>query len=782
MSNSSNFDGTVPFRWSLLKADIESTAFVKGWNSEKNCKHWSYTVQANYETVCKLFNDRFDSVGNPLLIRENLENIFPYPDELLDEFTDRIEELVEGAFQNESENVKEHLIIEYLTNTCCDEEGKELVQAVAEGSVYEAKRYLCTLSKFTSKRYLKLKSLWEPKMTNRIDDIDFKIEKTGDHDHIVRRQETDEIVDSKDITRTINNDEPECYTQPKHSSEVECNGAMEKKDADTNLIEKTEVHSPVMIEQGTEQTAHQGKTIEKVSDPVIEHHATSCHSNVVKEDAVYTIECPNTNYEAYWLGEDDYKMHREESSTLKCETDCLGENDDDKIQTEESHSSNYKSDAICETEEKGQKKLTKSHCFNEQKHDCNNKMNKSKVSAAKPCKETSRLITRHKLHLLVQAMVKDNNDLDKKRSTNRKEHILEENINTNEDSQYILKYDQVMQSQPKHEEGGNKDIRHFIKLNSYQNQLTQSELELLSNTIGRLTPNSVYCQNNLLTLELKDKQYRYWMTRKHDGENRERDSNKEGNNFEDTLNNCVKRQILKKEQWAQTDDLSSEKESSLTKRKEVKDQSIQTSVDKQTPMHFDQEHEWNMHFTQTAINHRNTVKAEDEHINPGFLEGTQLTGKTRTEKLQEAKRCSRAYENNNIGRDCLKDTEKKAYVKTKTSKFKQIKKEQQIKKIKHKLITNKKESDTSKRNMMSTIKRKDELVARRMLPKTMSWGKDGKLRWKRPKAKRFHSKTLGRSDWNLNLDRIDVQTESLVTDKQFDISAIEDGDIVAIQN
>ncbi|XP_071123589.1 uncharacterized protein [Mytilus edulis] len=372
-------------------------------------------------------------------------------------------------------------------------------------------------------------------------------------------------------------------------------------------------------------------------------------------------------------------------------------------------------------------------------------------------------------------MVKDNNDIDKKKSTNRQEHILEENININEDSQCILKYDQVMQSQPKHEEGGHKDLKHFIKLNSSQNQLSQSELELLSNTIDRLTPNNIYCQNNLLTLELKYKQYRYWMTRKHDeGEDRERDSNKEGNSFEDTLSNCVKKQILKKAQYTQTDDLSLEKTSNLTKRKEVNDQSTQTSNDKQTPIHFDQEHEWNMHFAQTAINHRNTVKAGDEHIDPGFLEGTQLKGKTRTEKLQEAKRCTRAYENNNIGRDSLKHTEKKAYVKTKTSNYKKIKKEQQIKKIKHKLITDKKESYTSKRNMMSTIKRKDKLVEMRVLPKTMSWGKDVKLRWKRPKAKRFHSKTLGRSDWNLNLDKNDVHTECLVTGTPFGIATIND--------
>ncbi|VDI16921.1 Hypothetical predicted protein [Mytilus galloprovincialis] len=124
----------------------------------------------------------------------------------------RIEELVEGAFQNESKNDKKHLIIKYLTNACCEEEGKELVKAVAEGSVYEAKRYLCTFSKVTVKRYLKLKSLWKPKMTSRIDDIKFKIEKTEGQYPIVRSKVTDEIVDSEETTKRVINDEPECYT------------------------------------------------------------------------------------------------------------------------------------------------------------------------------------------------------------------------------------------------------------------------------------------------------------------------------------------------------------------------------------------------------------------------------------------------------------------------------------------------------------------------------------------------------------------------------------------
>ncbi|CAG2249082.1 unnamed protein product [Mytilus edulis] len=386
-------------------------------------------------------------------------------------------------------------------------------------------------------------------------------------------------------------------------------------------------------------------------------------------------------------------------------------------------------------------------------------------------------------------MVKENNNLDKKRSINRQKYILEENINVNEDSisQGILTYDQVRQTQTKHKKVENKDQKQFINRNSDQKQLSQSELELLSNIIDRLTPNYVYCKDNLLTLELKDKQYRYWMTsygnmeiHYHDeGEERERASNKEGESLQDTQSSCVEKQIMKTEQGTQTDELSSGKESSLTERKEMKDQSTQATDDQQTPIHFDQIHKWSMQFTQAAFNHRNTVEAEDEHIDPGFLEGTLLKlGKTRTEKNQEAKRCTRANETNNLVRDDLKDTEKKAYMKTERSKYKKINLKQQIKRTKQNLTTKKKETGTSERKIMRTIKRKEEQVAMRMLPKTRSWGKDVKLRWKKPKAKRFHSKTLGRSDWNLNLDRNDVQTESLVTDKPFDISATEDGEIL----
>lgn len=135
---------------------------------------------------------------------------------------------------------KKHPVIKYLTHACCDEEVKELVKAVDDHSVYKAKRYLCILSNVTIKRYLTLKSLWEPT--------------------IKKKRETDEIINSKETTRTVNSDEPEYHTPSKHLSELEWN------EADINLkIEKTEDHSSVMLGQRIEKTANKTEKNEKVT-------------------------------------------------------------------------------------------------------------------------------------------------------------------------------------------------------------------------------------------------------------------------------------------------------------------------------------------------------------------------------------------------------------------------------------------------------------------------------------------------------------------------------------
>ncbi|CAC5421783.1 unnamed protein product [Mytilus coruscus] len=211
-NNSRNFDRTAPIGWSLLKANIESAAFANEWNSEQKLqmlesrisgkalkfyKNRSYTVQSDYELLCKLFNNRFDSVGYPCLILENLENIFSYPDELFDEFTDRIEELVERSLQNVSENAKEHVVKKYLTNACCDEEGNELVKAVTEGSVYEAKSYLCVL-----------------------EDTNLKMEKDGRPQSRYDRPRNRETVRSEETIGKVPNVVPEYHPPSCHSKDI----------------------------------------------------------------------------------------------------------------------------------------------------------------------------------------------------------------------------------------------------------------------------------------------------------------------------------------------------------------------------------------------------------------------------------------------------------------------------------------------------------------------------------------------------------------------------------
>ncbi|CAC5407707.1 unnamed protein product [Mytilus coruscus] len=227
---------------------------------------------------------------------------------------------------------------------------------------------------------------------------------------------------------------------------------MEKKRDDTNLkMEKTEDHSPVMmIGQGKEQTAYKGETIGKLQNSVIEDYTTPCHSKDVQEDA-------------------DYTMRTRESPSPKCKPVELCETDD-IIQTRKIPSPNFKPNSLCEADEKGQRIPTISHSFNEKINNCGKKINQSKVNAAKP-KETSMLITQQKLHLLVQSIVKENTNLENKKSASKQ--IIEENINVNEDSQSILTCRQLKQTPTKHQKGENKDLKQIINRNSYQKQLSQ---------------------------------------------------------------------------------------------------------------------------------------------------------------------------------------------------------------------------------------------------------------------------------------------------------------------
>ncbi|CAG2204015.1 unnamed protein product [Mytilus edulis] len=158
MNNFDIFDGTSTPGWSLFKTNFDFTAIKNGWNQEqklqmlisklsgKALKFYERrpnTIQKDYEALCKLFEDRFDWVGYSYLSLKHLENIAPYPGELIEEFKHRIEELVEGTFPNKSKKDQEQLVIENVINACCDEEERELVK---------------------KKGFLKHNSLWEEQL------------------------------------------------------------------------------------------------------------------------------------------------------------------------------------------------------------------------------------------------------------------------------------------------------------------------------------------------------------------------------------------------------------------------------------------------------------------------------------------------------------------------------------------------------------------------------------------------------------------------------------------
>ncbi|CAG2250703.1 unnamed protein product [Mytilus edulis] len=176
MNNFDIFDGTSTPEWSLFKTNFDFTAIKNGWNQEqklqmlisklsgKALKFYERrpnTIQKDYEALCKLFEDRFDWVGYSYLSLKHLENITPYPGELIEEFKHRIEELVEGTFPNKSKKDQEQLVIENFINACCDEEERELVKKVAGSSVDAATRFMTIFKK--AEGFLKHNSLWEEK-------------------------------------------------------------------------------------------------------------------------------------------------------------------------------------------------------------------------------------------------------------------------------------------------------------------------------------------------------------------------------------------------------------------------------------------------------------------------------------------------------------------------------------------------------------------------------------------------------------------------------------------
>ncbi|CAC5421785.1 unnamed protein product [Mytilus coruscus] len=186
--------------------------------------------------------------------------------------------------------------------------------------------------------------------------------------------------------------------------------------------------------------------------------------------------------------------------------------------------------------------------------------------------------------------------------------------------------------------------------------------------------------------------------------------------------------------------------------------------------------------TESPFNHKDNLNHENDRKieqNRTHRKNTKLmpkiklhhlvkTIKEENEKLDKKKVAyiqKRANEDNNLARDKFnKETEKKFCMKTRVSKMKKM---CVVKTSKLKMINHKKEIDTSKRDMIQlplrTIKRPEDRLKMKHIPKTRSWCKDGHIRWKRPKANRMDNKrqliTFGSSVLNLNKNK----TERLVT-------------------
>ncbi|CAC5406941.1 unnamed protein product [Mytilus coruscus] len=141
----------------------------------------------------------------------------------------------------------------------------------------------------------------EPKMKNRRDDINFKVEKTGDYNLIVRSQGTDEIVDSEETTRTVHNDEPAYYTPSKHLSEVE--------DYTTQTSESPKNEPESLLETDKKkQIIHTLPNVPINRKNLLNHHELELLSDIIDRltptsvyypDNLLTLELKNRKYR-YW--------------------------------------------------------------------------------------------------------------------------------------------------------------------------------------------------------------------------------------------------------------------------------------------------------------------------------------------------------------------------------------------------------------------------------------------------------------------------------------------------
>ena len=69
----------------------------------------SLPVKSNYHTLCSLLESRFEYRQFPIRTRQNLKQVEPYPDEGLAEFMDRITEIVNYVYIEETNDDKAHI-------------------------------------------------------------------------------------------------------------------------------------------------------------------------------------------------------------------------------------------------------------------------------------------------------------------------------------------------------------------------------------------------------------------------------------------------------------------------------------------------------------------------------------------------------------------------------------------------------------------------------------------------------------------------------------------------
>ncbi|CAG2192238.1 unnamed protein product [Mytilus edulis] len=433
------------------------------------------TIQKDYEALCKLFEDRFDWVGYSYLSLKHLENITPYPGELIEEFKHRIEELVEGTFPNKSKKDQEQLVIENFINACCDEEERELVKKVAGSSVDAATRFMTIFKK--AEGFLKHNSLWEEKRD--IENIERQKNDVLCHTSFQNGQNV-AVVDSKQF-------------------QIHSTGDTEKNHDEIDVVDD-KVKNPKCKDAAVDHECYGSKVGVSVTDTHYAHLQQSMHafgkSTVEKErlttsvfkvdkSCEFAIDNNNTGTRESFefdlkdnYGELELNRHHAdtpdvtESRTDGSMMDVLQK--DTKLTDENTAGSN----GACITE-----------LAVEIKHKEKEKVKKSTLG-----RNTTGFMTKKKLHDLVKANVKENDKLNRE-TTMQSKQIDECASNTMNKKQV--------------ETLGLTDV--LVNNQNIKNQVELFELEELTDAIDCLAPNWIYKSNKDVSSRLKNRKHLYWI-------------------------------------------------------------------------------------------------------------------------------------------------------------------------------------------------------------------------------------------------------------------------------